>query len=285
MSSISESEGKATVFTKEGPGSFIDKSEGGILSNPELLWIEDEWTEERVVEAQNLLQLQLEKGTAPNKFWKEKYQSSADKYWFDFYRRNKTNFYKDRHYLHIVFPELAPADSADGGVETITTNRIKLLEVGCGVGNAVLPLLDVNPKLDIVCIDFAKSAISLLQKEIDEYQLRESLSDVHNCTELENITGTEDIISGSSSAVGANSRVIARVCDVVKDDIPVPDNSLDLILCMFVISAISPLVSYFFVSANLLTIDAAVCDFVNIRRLLIVYFLFIEYEDCIQEAV
>lgn len=38
-----------------------------------------------------------------------------------------------------------------------------LLEVGSGVGNAIIPLIEMNPNLHVHAIDFAESAISILQ--------------------------------------------------------------------------------------------------------------------------
>ena len=201
---------KGTYFSKDGPGKAISE-DGGILANPELLWIDDEWTEERTEKAKLALRLQAENGTSPSEFWIQKYQTSAEKYWYEFYKRNKTNFYKDRHYLHIVFPELAPTTDND------YISRTKLLEVGCGVGNAALPLLECNANIDITCIDFANSAIQLLQEEIMTYNSKPNLG------------GT----------------IVASRCDITKDSLPVADNSQDLILCMFVISAIEPKVSTF----------------------------------------
>lgn len=60
-----------------------------------------------------------------------------------------------RHYLHLVFKDL--------GVVPENGETRTLLEVGSGVGNAALPLLEVNPALNIVAIDFADSAIDLLK--------------------------------------------------------------------------------------------------------------------------
>jgi methyltransferase-like protein 6 len=216
-----ESFDKATVFSINGPGEYVD---GGILSNPDLLWIDDDWTEERINDAKLSLLKQSSNGVAPNAFWVQKYKNDANKYWHEFYKRNKTNFYKDRHYLHVVFPELASSPSNED------TKIIKLLEVGCGVGNAVIPLLDLNPQLDIVAIDFARSAIELLQAEILTLELDQPINN--------------DLPSTNNSNNNSNPRrkgnISARVCDVTKDDLPVDENSVDLILCMFVISAIPP---------------------------------------------
>ena len=30
----------------------------------------------------------------------------ANVFWHQFYKRNSDHFYKDRHYLHVVFPDL-----------------------------------------------------------------------------------------------------------------------------------------------------------------------------------
>lgn len=135
-------------------------------------------------------------------FWKEKYQRKAHQHWHDFYKRNKTNFYKDRHYLHIVFPELSPEFQRDSD----SSAKVTLLEVGCGVGNAVIPLLEIHPNLQVTAIDFAKSAIELLKEH----------------------------------PFCAAGRLSPFVCDVVNDSLPVANESVDVVLCMFVLSAIAP---------------------------------------------
>jgi len=130
----------------------------------------------------------------------------AGKYWHDFYKRNTTNFYKDRHYLHIVFPELAPISE-----ESVKSDQpILMLEVGCGVGNAVLPLVEVNPSLQVFAVDFAKSAI--------------------------------DILRSHPLAGAGPGRVSAYVCDIIRDALPpeIPTGALDIVLCFFVLSAIPP---------------------------------------------
>ena len=117
---------KATVFTSAGPGSAADNKDG-VLANPDLLWVEDDWTEERVLDAKESIRKQVESGVQPpNEFWINKYRNTAGKYWHEFYKRNKANFYKDRHYLHVVFPELAPVCGDDG--EAAAAPRKCLLE-------------------------------------------------------------------------------------------------------------------------------------------------------------
>jgi hypothetical protein len=157
-------------LTKLGPASFI----GDILDDPELLWTEDVWDEQRYKVAHEKINLQ---GNNISKYWKDQYNKKAGTFWHEFYRRNTDKFYKDRHYLHVVFPELL-----DSG----TDGKLSLLEVGSGVGNAVLPLLELNKNIFITCIDFAKSAIDILKKNI--------------------------------TAINATNRLKAFVFDIVNDD-------------------------------------------------------------------
>jgi len=93
---------KGIALTKEGPAAYPET--GNILDYPELLWSEDKWDEKRVEMSKEKLKLQ---GATLSEHWKSQYVNRAGAYWHKFYKRNSDNFYKDRHYLHIVFPELA----------------------------------------------------------------------------------------------------------------------------------------------------------------------------------
>jgi methyltransferase-like protein 6 len=103
-----------------------------------------------VATSQQKLSLQ---GDSVGDFWRTKYINETGRYWHEFYKRNKDHFYKDRHYLHVVFPELGNNSDED----------ILLAEVGCGVGNAVFPLLQLNNRLRVIAVDHAKSAIEILR--------------------------------------------------------------------------------------------------------------------------
>ena len=183
-----------SIFSAAGPAPF----QGDILERPDLVWTEDVWTAEKEEKAIESIKSQ---GDPITPYWRNHYVNKAGSYWNDFYKRNQDHFYKDRHYIHVVFPELS----------TISNTTKYLLEVGCGVGNAVLPLLDINPSLHITAIDFAKSAIQILQNTI--------------ATKLP----TEK-----------QQRMTAAVCNIANDPLPVPSNSLDYTLCMFVLSAVPP---------------------------------------------
>ena len=56
----------------------------------------------------------------------------------------------------------------------------KVLEVGCGVGNTTLPLLGLNPELQIWCCDFSDNAIQILRKksEFDLNRCKGFVSDI-----------------------------------------------------------------------------------------------------------
>ena len=71
-------------------------------------------------------------------YYRNRYIDNAGKYWHEFYKRNSDHFYKDRHYLHIVFPELSPEYYSEINLESNKfcgpDASIHLLEVGSGVG-------------------------------------------------------------------------------------------------------------------------------------------------------
>lgn len=82
--------------------------------------------------------------------------------------------------------------------------------MGCGVGNTIFPLLLINknPNLHVYCADFSQKAIEVLSSNKDLDRAR--------CTPF--------------------------VCDGTADDwaTPFPEESLDIMLYIFVFSAISP---------------------------------------------
>ncbi|RKO98126.1 hypothetical protein CXG81DRAFT_13361 [Caulochytrium protostelioides] len=140
-------------------------------------------------------------------------QTAADQ-WNAFYGRNGVNFFKDRQWLANEFPEIFDSDAAPAGqaasdaAPPIVTKRI--LEIGCGVGNTIFPILERNqdPGLHVYATDYSATAISLLKEH----------------------------------ALYKPSRCTACVFDVTSPDIPpcLKPGSMDIIICIFVLSAISP---------------------------------------------
>ncbi|PRW58059.1 Methyltransferase 6 [Chlorella sorokiniana] len=82
-----------------------------------------------------------------------KYEQQGARYWDLFYKRNFTNFFKDRHWLAREFPALLDAAA--------------VLEVGCGVGNTTFPLLEVNPSAQVYACDYAPTAVQLVKAHPD----------------------------------------------------------------------------------------------------------------------
>ena len=125
----------------------------------------DKWDEDRLKEAEEKLKHQNQRISS---YWRERYENKSKIYWHEFYKRNSDHFYKDRHYLHLVFPELGPSSPSSPSSSSSSMNQsiplpISLLEVGCGVGNAVLPLIELLPNLTVYAIDIAPSAIDILK--------------------------------------------------------------------------------------------------------------------------
>eukprot|EP00510_Aplanochytrium_minuta_P000848 CAMPEP_0184009124 /NCGR_PEP_ID=MMETSP0954-20121128/2407_1 /TAXON_ID=627963 /ORGANISM="Aplanochytrium sp, Strain PBS07" /LENGTH=318 /DNA_ID=CAMNT_0026288415 /DNA_START=131 /DNA_END=1087 /DNA_ORIENTATION=- len=86
----------------------------------------------------------------------KQFEINAGKNWHKFYMRNGDKFFKDRHYLTKVFPFLQ--ESLDSG------DPVAIIEIGCGVANAVIPLLELFPNCSATAVDFAPSAISIVKR-------------------------------------------------------------------------------------------------------------------------
>lgn len=131
-------------------------------------------------------------------FFKKKLEKDAAKHWDIFYKQNKTNFFKDRHYLLKELPELE---------QHATENEVtRLLDAGCGVGNALFPLSESLPSLETDAFDFSKNAVSFVL---------------------------------SHEAFDSN-RMKAATVDLVNDEIPFSENTHDFAVLIFVLSAIAP---------------------------------------------
>lgn len=135
--------------------------------------------------------------TGVSPFWREKYERDAKKYWDIFYKRHQDKFFKDRHYL----------DKEWGSYFSGAGEKV-LLEVGCGAGNTIFPLLATYPGVFVHACDFSQRAISLV-KSHKEY---------------------------------ADTCINAFVCDLTSDDLGnhIAPSSVDIVTMIFVLSAVSP---------------------------------------------
>lgn len=126
-------------------------------------------------------------------------ERDARKYWDLFYKRNETRFFKDRHWTLKEYRDLLDNQSS--------TKRV-LLEIGCGVGNFIFPLIEEQLNFYIIACDLSSKAIDIVQKNLlyDESRMRAFQVDIT----------TEDIFN------------------------KVDENSVDIATLIFVLSAIHP---------------------------------------------
>lgn len=119
-------------------------------------WDNVEWGEEQVQAAEEKIREQYKNPVRD--FDKKLYNENPARYWDIFYKNNKENFFKDRKWLQIEFPSLYAATKKDAGPVTI-------LEIGCGAGNTMFPILseNENESLRIIGADFAPKAVDLVK--------------------------------------------------------------------------------------------------------------------------
>lgn len=101
-----------------------------------------------------------------------KFENESRKHWDIFYKRNQTNFFKDRHWTTREFQEL---------IEFEEEGRKNLLEVGCGVGNFVFPLVASQTNLFVHCCDFSPRAVQFV-KDNPNYDSLKINAFVHDIT-------------------------------------------------------------------------------------------------------
>lgn len=143
----------------------------------------------------------LEKdGTLVTTYKQQKLELEAQKNWDLFYKRNETRFFRDRHWTKREFYELVN----DRG----QNERSCLLEVGCGVGNFIFPLIEEGTNFFIYACDFSPRAVEFVKK---------------------NPLYSED-------------KCKAFQCDITKDDLSseIPAENIDIVSLVFVLSAIHP---------------------------------------------
>lgn len=142
-------------------------------------------------------------------FDRKRYNDQPEKWWNQFYKHNKTNFFKNRKWLAQEFPileELGKEDAPDA----------VLLEVGAGAGNSAFPILQRsrNKRLKIHACDFSSKAVELIRNH-----------------ELYN-----------TEAIQADVWDVAASPDSDNGGLPpgLEEGSVDVVLMIFVFSALNP---------------------------------------------
>lgn len=136
-------------------------------------------------------------------FDKTRFNIDPAKWWNKFYTNNTSNFFKDRKWLRQEFPILDALTKAD-------SPPARILEVGAGAGNTAFPILaaNENPNLVLHACDFSTKAVELIR----------------------------------SSPSYNPAHIQASVWDIASDTLPenVHENSIDVVLLVFIFSALSP---------------------------------------------
>ncbi|CAL1543101.1 unnamed protein product, partial [Lymnaea stagnalis] len=224
-------------------------------------WDNVVWDEEQEAEAKKIAVNHANHAVSQEK--KDQLEREAAKHWDQFYSIHSNHFFKDRHWLFTEFPELYGGEkhfinsnrslksenallentesktgqeyvhTGDKKVSNLTSAyssdssqlpnnfekmqvssdqwpKFALLEVGCGVGNTVFPVLKTNknPYLKIYCCDFSSTAIDIVKTNPD-YDKDRCHAFVHDITDEQ-------------------------------ADIPVEVGSLNVIIMIFVLSAVAP---------------------------------------------
>lgn len=143
--------------------------------------------------------LQLQNSRLISAYQANKINIESKKHWDLFYKRNDTRFFKDRHWTLREFKEILGND---------INQRNILLEVGCGVGNFIYPLIEEKLNMFIYACDLSSKAIELLK----------------------------------TNPIYSEAQVKAFQTDITTTNIfdEIPKETLDIVTLIFVLSAVDP---------------------------------------------
>ncbi|XP_016046558.1 tRNA N(3)-methylcytidine methyltransferase METTL6 isoform X1 [Erinaceus europaeus] len=134
-------------------------------------------------------------------FKQQKLEKEAQKNWDLFYKRNSTNFFKDRHWTTREFEELRSCREFED-------QKLTILEAGCGVGNCLFPLLEEDLNIFAYACDFSPRAV--------EHVKQNPLYNPERCKVFQCDLTTNDLLEH------------------------VPPESVDAVMLIFVLSAVHP---------------------------------------------
>lgn len=183
----------------------IEEEEGVDLSSvwQHNAWDNLEWTSEMETEAEAIIARQQVFQEDKEATCQDAFEEEGSK-WDRFYGMHDRWFFKDRKWLTSEFPELSTL-----AVENVQQKeQYRVLEVGCGAGNTVFPLMRLLPKnVHVYACDFSLEAVNLVKSHAEYDPVR--------CTVFQHDLASDDTI----------------LSDGIK---------VDLILAVFVLSAIHP---------------------------------------------
>ncbi|EIW71095.1 hypothetical protein TREMEDRAFT_42575 [Tremella mesenterica DSM 1558] len=106
--------------------------------------------------AKEVLEVHRSSPVSPEK--RDAFNARPAEYWNAFYSVHSAAFFKDRRWLRLEFPELIACTEPDAGPKIV-------LEVGCGAGNTVFPLMhhNENPNLIVHATDYSKTAVDIVR--------------------------------------------------------------------------------------------------------------------------
>nr|XP_033785936.1 tRNA N(3)-methylcytidine methyltransferase METTL6 isoform X2 [Geotrypetes seraphini] len=139
--------------------------------------------------------------TVVSHFKQVKLEKEAQKNWDLFFKRNSTNFFKDRHWTTREFEEL-------GACREFEDQNLTILEAGCGVGNCLFPLLEEDTNIFAYACDFSPRAI--------EFVKQNPLYNTERCKVFQCDLTKDDLLDN------------------------IPEHSVDVVTLIFVLSAIHP---------------------------------------------
>jgi len=182
-----------------------------LLTDPSNVFEHNAWDHvetDEAYRAASAAQISFQRSRPVDPFNKHRFNSDPAKWWDAFYKNNTTNFFKDRKWLHQEFPLLEALTSQSAG-------RASIVELGCGAGNTLFPVLRLNRNEEL-CIhgcDFSRKAVELVRAQ-EEF-----------------------------AKEAERGRVRASVYDLSqRDTLPegVEEGSVDAVIMVFVFSALSP---------------------------------------------
>ncbi|TGZ66187.1 hypothetical protein CRM22_005455 [Opisthorchis felineus] len=179
-----------------------------------------------------------------DQFNRKKLIREAGKNWDRFYNRNGTRFFKDRHWTTREFTELLllRAGPEQNHERSEYSAPLSILEVGCGVGNFLLPLLE-----DLVSSADGSCSSSDSNRHSHCLNRLTTASNVYACD-----ISQRAVHMFNDRAFRSGLDCTAFVCDISKDGALKEQlyqhqtsanhtvSSLDLVTLIFVLSALNP---------------------------------------------